>query len=108
MVISKGDKAQLLAIPAFVRFLLDLTERGGLYTASSPASAEGLSYREGRRALVLEILGDLDEVQGVPNPSGIPAATSIQLLQELTQTAPKETAIDRTSTYADIEEDGAS
>lgn len=104
-MIDKNDKRTLLAVPAFRRFMLTVIEMSGVFEAAP--DPERMAFREGRRSLALEILRDLDEAQAVPNLSGIPCQTSIQLLSEAVQSAAsKEKPVGRSDTYSELGNEG--
>lgn len=104
--LSREDRTLLIEHPAFRRFLVDVIQRCGLFSATANGSDGRNLYLEGRRSLGLEVLEMMDEVQPVQNPSGIPVLTLIQLLREAAQGTPKEKPVGRRSDqYADLGDD---
>lgn len=106
-MLEKTDKLILLESAPFRRFLLSLVQAAGVFDASATAADGRHLYLAGRRALALEILRDLDEAQPVSLPAGIPAATLIQTLHELTHSTRKENALGRRNSFAEPGDDDA-
>ena len=101
-MIDRSDKLTLLENPAFRRFLFAMIEAGGVFEATATIADGRNLFHEGRRSLAVEMLRDLDAVQPLPNPGGIPIQTLIQTLREQAQSARKETGFDRRhDDYAD-------
>ncbi|MGY4397269.1 hypothetical protein ACVWZA_002463 [Sphingomonas sp. UYAg733] len=102
-MIDLPDKLTLMESAAFRRFLFDLIQRAGVFHSSATAADGRTLYLEGRRALALEILRDLEEAQARPSPSGMPVFTLIQTLREEAHSAPTEKKLGRrNSTYSDL------
>ena len=105
-MIDRSDKLTLLENPAFHRFLFAMIEAGGVFDATATAADGRNLFREGRRSVALEMLRDLDTVQPLPNPGGIPIQTLIQTLREQAQSAHKETGFDRRhDDYAELRDE---
>ena len=105
-MIDRSDKLTLLENPAFQRFLFAMIEAGGVFDATATAADGRNLFREGRRSVALEMLRDLDTVQPLPNPGGIPIQTLIQTLREQAQSAHKETGFDRRhDDYAELRDE---
>jgi hypothetical protein len=106
-VIDKADKQTLLETPAFRRFLFDLIQTSGIFTASTNGTDGRHLYAEGRRSLGLEVLLSMDGAQPVQSPTGIPVLTLIQTLREEAQSAPKEKPLARRNgPYTDLGDGG--
>lgn len=104
---TRNDKLQLLAIPAFRRFCLDLVVKAGIFGAAD-SDAEGRDLvAEGRRGLGLDVLRDLDSAQPLRGAEdGIPVGVLIQLFHEAAQADPKEkTRAETNDAYAELDED---
>lgn len=90
---------ELLAIPAFRRFLFRLIQTAGLLDYAKPATngSEGrdLAFVEGRRSLGFDLLRDADAGQPAElrHPQSI--LTLIAVLREEANPAPKEKKRDR-------------
>ena len=83
---QKQDMETLLQRPEFIRFLFELIQRSGLFSATTDGSVgRDLAYFEGRRNLGLEILDLVEGGQPIPekHPGG-PILTLIQVLREET------------------------
>ncbi|GAA0335437.1 hypothetical protein GCM10009087_52320 [Sphingomonas oligophenolica] len=93
-MIDRSDKLTLLENAAFQRFLFAMIEAGGVFEATATMADGRTLFLEGRRSLALEMLRDLDAVQPLPLPGGVPIQTLIQTLRERVQSAHKETGFD--------------
>lgn len=103
---DKPDRQTLLESGAFRRFLLELVQMAGIFESTSTLADGRHLYLEGRRSVALDVLRLFDEVQPVPNPSGLPAATLIQTFRELAQSAPKEITRGGTDAYSELGDEG--
>lgn len=109
----KADMADLLGRPQFRRFLFRMIERGGLFTsATSGADNRDLSFAEGRRSLLLEMLADVESGQPQQHASGWPLTASIQTLCEEVQTPQRDLEKprgrrSRNDQYRDLDGDGS-
>lgn len=56
------DRVWLMDQPQFRRFFFDILERSGMWTPSRYAQTSDLHHHEGRRALGLELLGELQRL----------------------------------------------
>jgi hypothetical protein len=86
----QADITDLIKQPAFRRFLFHAIQISGIFEASANGTEERTSFRDGRRSLGLDLLREVDAAQPVPNPSGIPMLTLIQVLREEAQSTPQE------------------
>ena len=106
-MIDKSDAAQLMALPAFRRFVFALMQMGGVFSATL-TEADGRSMsNEGRRSLVLDVLAELEAHLPKPVMPGFPLSTLIQTLAEQAQSAPEEKPVGRRrDQYRDLDDDG--
>lgn len=86
------DLRRLSADPAFLAFLYRMIRSAGVF---APSPSEGRDFAEGRRALALELLGEIEAVQVKQHPDGLPIFGSIQILTAAAQTAAKEKPLGR-------------
>lgn len=94
------DLRRLSADPAFLAFLYRMIRSAGVL---APSPSEGRDFAEGRRALALELLGEIEAVQVKQHPDGLPIFCSIQILTAAAQTAAKEKPLGRRSDpYRDL------
>lgn len=94
------DFKRLCADPAFHAFLYRLIRSAGVF---SPSPTDGRDFAEGRRALALEVLAEVEAVQAQKTDDGLPVFGSIQILTVAAQTAAKEKPLGRRSDpYRDI------
>lgn len=88
---QEEDMAELLALPAFRRFLWRSIQTSGILSQStSGADGRDLSFAEGRRAQMLAILADVDVGQPANARHPHNVLTLIAVLREAASPAPKE------------------
>lgn len=96
---NKADAKELLALPAFSRFLWRVIQSSGIFSATTDGSVDRhLAYDEGRRNLGLEILAMAELGQPTSHPNGQPILTILQALREEAN-QPQEKAHGRSDRY---------
>lgn len=87
--IEAKEMTQLLALPAFRRFLWRAVRTAGVLHPAYGAEGRDLAYREGRRSLALDLIRMAEAGQPFPHPDGL--STWLSLLgeeqQQLMETA---------------------
>lgn len=102
---SASDMRDLMARPAFHRFLFTIMQRSGIST-SVYGSEVAASYAEGRRSLGIEILQMADEALSVRLPDGPPfAAMHIALTEALRSSTQEQDDEADLSRYQDDEDE---
>ncbi|WP_198350834.1 Bbp19 family protein [Flavisphingomonas formosensis] len=87
------EMAQLLALPAFRRFLWRAVRAAGLLHPAYGTDGRDLAYREGRRSLALDLLRMAEAGQPFPHPEAL--STWASLLGEELQFTTEKTTDDR-------------
>lgn len=98
MTLLATDAAELLANPAFRRFLFTAIQSGGVLDNNPHAdghSGRDLAFYEGRRSLAFEMLRLIDEGQPEPLRSPLALATFDVVIREALNPPPKEKTRDR-------------
>lgn len=104
---EKEDLRALLDDKRFLAFLYRQIRAAGVF-AIPAREGRPLEFIEGRRSLVLDMLAEIEAVQPVPSPDGLPVATSIQIFLSVAQSSAKEKALGRRSDiYGDLSGDGS-
>ncbi|WP_333883815.1 hypothetical protein [Sphingobium yanoikuyae] len=88
---QKQDMAELLALPAFRRFLWRSIQSSGILSqGTSGADGRDLSFAEGRRSQMFAILADVEvgQPEAARHPHNI--MTILAVLREEANPAPKE------------------
>ncbi len=84
------DMAELLALPAFRRFLFRSIQSAGILAATTNgAVGRNLDWIEGRRSLGFDILREADSGQPAPMRSDLSIMTMIAALREEAETPRK-------------------
>jgi len=78
------EMAQLLALPAFRRFLWRAVRAAGVLHPGYGTDGRDLAYREGRRSLAFDLLRMAEAGQPFPHPEAL--STWLSLLGEEQQT----------------------
>jgi hypothetical protein len=102
---TEAEKSELKALmgnKGFQAFLYRMIRSAGLFSVAAHDSRP-LEFVEGRRSLALDILNELELLQDVRSPDGLPVLTSIQILLSVAQSATKEKDLGRRNDlYRDI------
>lgn len=91
---------RLMRDEAFKAFVYRMMIRGGFFAVSTSGSdGRDLSFSEGRRSMVVEMLHEIEAAMPVPSADGNPILGSIQILSAVPQIVAKEKALGRRSDH---------
>lgn len=102
----KADIEQLMALPAFRRFLWRSIQMAGIFDPATNGPNDSYLVCEGRRRLGFDLLRDVESGMPVSHPQAL--ITLIQVLREEAQAAPQEKPSGRRNRYDSDEQDGDS
>lgn len=94
----KADCDQLIAIPAFRRFLWRSIQMAGIFDPATNGPDDSYLISEGRRRLGFDLLRDVESGLPVSHPQSL--VTLIQVLREEAQTIPQEKQNGRRDRYS--------
>jgi hypothetical protein len=102
----KADVEQLIALPAFRRFLWRSIQMAGIFDPATNGPNDSYLVCEGRRRLGFDLLRDVENGMPVSHPQGL--MTLIQVLREEAQETPQEKPSGRRDRYdSDGDDDGS-
>jgi hypothetical protein len=80
--IDQADMVELMALPAFKRFLLRVGIASDMWAAASGSEDRHLRMTEGRRSLGFDIFSWADDALSLTHPSSLPIHTMALVLRE--------------------------